>query len=250
MKQKFKTFSLLFCALAMTAMCACTKDNNNPNNGGGNGGGNGGNNNTYNGHAYVDLGLPSGTLWATCNVGAERPEDFGDYFAWGETTPKTTYDWSTYKFCNGPNEWGDYVLTKYCDNSAYGYNGYTDTLTILLPEDDAATANWGNGWRMPTGNDMVELYENTTYRYHSMFNGVKGVLFTSKWNDNTLFLPHAGMIKDTTFFNGGYYYFNYWLSSNTTGDIQAGVIGDYTWMMRCYGLSVRAVCSGTPNWPL
>lgn len=78
---------------------------------------------------YVDLGLPSGTLWATCNVGADTPEGYGDYFAWGETQPKTTYNWSTYRYCNG-----DYVkLTKYCGNSSYGYNGFTDDLTVLQP---------------------------------------------------------------------------------------------------------------------
>ena len=134
--------------LAVTAMLVvgCTKPDE-PGNGGngGNNGGNGGGG-TYNGHEYVDLGLPSGTLWATCNVGAETPEGYGDYFAWGETELKTTYNLSTYKYTNGSYD----QLTKYCSNSSYGYNGFTDTLTVLLPEDDAATANWGDGWCMPT----------------------------------------------------------------------------------------------------
>ena len=92
-------------------------------------------------YAYVDLGLPSGLLWATCNVGADNPEDYGDYFAWGETQPKdVVYYWSTYPYCNGSYN----TLTKYCNNSNYGYNGFTDDLTILLPEDDAATANSGS----------------------------------------------------------------------------------------------------------
>ena len=89
---------------------------------------------------YVDLGLPSGTLWATCNIGASSPEDYGYYFAWGETEPydenggKTTFNWSTYKWCNG-----DYnKITKYCDNSSYGNNGFTDGKTELDPDDDAA----------------------------------------------------------------------------------------------------------------
>ena len=78
------------------------------------------------GHEYVDLGLPSGTLWATCNVGADTPEGYGDYFAWGETEPKEVYSWETYKWCNGD----EYSMTKYCTNSQYGYNGFTDGSTI------------------------------------------------------------------------------------------------------------------------
>ena len=103
-------------------------------------------------HEYVDLGLPSGTLWATTNVGAEKPEDYGLYFAWGETTGYTgdtndgyLFDWASYKWCNG-----DYnQLTKYCYDISSGYNGFTDTLTELEPEDDAAYVNWGPDWRMP-----------------------------------------------------------------------------------------------------
>ena len=98
---------------------------------------------TLNGHDYVDLGLPSGTLWATCNVGAETPEGYGDYFAWGEIEPKSLYEWSTYKYCHGDFD----QLTKYCQNATYGYDGYTDDLCVLLQMDDAATANWGEGWR-------------------------------------------------------------------------------------------------------
>ena len=99
---------------------------------------------TLNGHEYVDLGLPSGTLWATCNVGADTPESYGDYFAWGETEPKTTYDWSTYKYCVGEYD----RLTKYCSDTTYGYNGFTDNLYVLQLSDDAASVNWGEGWRM------------------------------------------------------------------------------------------------------
>jgi hypothetical protein len=137
-------------------------------------------------HAYVDLGLPSGTLWATCNIGADNPEDYGDYFAWGETQPKSTYNWSTYQYCNGNYN----TLTKYCNNSSYGYNGFTDNLTILLPEDDAATVNWGSDWRMPTEEEWQELYNNTTCTWTTQ-NGVNGRLFTAA-NGNNLFLPAAG----------------------------------------------------------
>ena len=137
-------------------------------------------------HEYVDLGLPSGTLWATCNIGADAPEEYGDYFAWGETEPKSVYNWSTYQHCMGTNR----TLTKYCSNSSYGYNGFTDALTILLPEDDAATSNWGNDWRMPTIEECNELISNTTHTWITL-NGVTGCLFTAS-NGNSLFLPATG----------------------------------------------------------
>ena len=137
-------------------------------------------------HAYIDLGLPSGLLWATCNVGADTPEGYGDYFAWGETQPKDVYNWSTYQYCMGSY----YTLTKYCTYPDYGYNGFTDNLTILLPEDDAATANWGNGWRMPTKEEWQELYQNTIVTWTQQ-NGVNGWLLTAP-NGNSLFLPAAG----------------------------------------------------------
>lgn len=88
-------------------------------------------------HEYVDLGLPSGTLWATMNIGATAPEEYGDYFAWCETAPKDVYDRSTYKWCNGDYD----QMTKYCDNSSYGYNGFVDNKTEIVPMDDAATVN-------------------------------------------------------------------------------------------------------------
>ena len=137
-------------------------------------------------HDYVDLGLPSGRLWATCNVGAETPEEYGYYFAWGETQPKEYYDWNTYQYCNGYYN----TLTKYCNNPYYGYNGFTDNLTTLLPEDDAATTNWGLDWRMPTGEEWQELIENTTSTWTTQ-NGIGGRLFTSS-NGNSMFLPAAG----------------------------------------------------------
>jgi len=126
-------------------------------------------------HEYVDLGLPSGLLWATCNVGADAPEEYGDYFAWGETQPKDTYEWSTYQYYDGSH------LTKYTGS---------DGLTTLMPEDDAATANWGNSWRMPTKEEWQELYNNTTVTWTQQ-NGVYGRLFTAA-NGNSLFLPAAG----------------------------------------------------------
>ena len=187
--------------LMMVFALGCTKPDE-PNNGGNNSGqndtivepNNGGENDsiidnsgTLNGHDYVDLGLPSGTLWATCNVGAEVPEDYGDYYAWGETEPKTTYDWSTYKYCEGDYD----LLTKYCSESRYGYNGFTDDLYDLQPSDDAATVNWGEGWRMPDGAEGLELLNNCDHRWDSI-NGVSGLLVIGN-NGNTLFLPAAGL---------------------------------------------------------
>ena len=161
-------------------------------------------------HAYVDLGLPSGLLWATCNIGANAPEEYGDHFAWGETQPKDTYNWSTYQYCMGSEN----TLTKYCQNSNYGYNGFTDDLTTLLPEDDAATANWGEGWRIPTEEEFLELRSNTTHTWTTQ-NGVNGHLFTAS-NGNTLFLPAAGGSTVNGFGAAGY--FGYYLSSSLSTD--------------------------------
>ena len=198
-------------------------------------------------HEYVDLGLPSGLLWATCNVGADSPEDYGDYFAWGETVPKEYYNWSTYQYCNGNYN----TLTKYCYDAEYGNNGYVDNLTTLLPEDDAATANWGEGWRMPTKEEWEELRNNTTVTWTQQ-NGVNGRLFTAS-NGNSLFLPAAGVryvdeLGDAG--DGGYY----WSSSLST-DYPNGawdfyfnsVVYPMHDVHRSYGHSVRAVCSSAQN---
>ena len=135
---------------------------------------------------YVDLGLPSGTLWATCNIGASAPEEYGDYFAWGETEPKTTYSWSTYKYCMGDGD----QLTKYCPSADNGYNGFTDQLTKLQPEDDAATVILGDEWCTPTYDQWLELWEHTSFEWTKQ-KGVNGMLFTAD-NGNELFLPAAG----------------------------------------------------------
>ena len=193
-------------------------------------------------HEYVDLGLPSGTLWATCNVGATTPEGYGDYFAWGETQPKSYYNWSTYKYCNGDE------LTKYCTDSVYGINGFIDSLTTLVPSDDAATANWGNEWRMPTKEEWEELYKNTTHIWTTQ-NGVFGRLFTAS-NDNSLFLPAAGNRLDDNIRGVGSYG-DYWSNSlNTDVPIVAWYFyldsDDYDMSSGRYrnnGLSVRAVRS-------
>ena len=199
-----------------------------------------------NDHEYVDLGLPSGLLWATCNVGADNPEDYGDYFAWGETQPKDIYNWSTYQHCMGDND----MLTKYCSNSSYGYNGFTDNLTTLLPGDDAATANWGSGWRMPTKEEWQELYNNTTDTWTTQ-NGVNGHLFTAS-NGNSLFLPATGCRYYGTLFYGGSCGF-YWSSSLYTNPDHAWYFyfdsGNYNVYVetRNYGITIRPVRVGLQN---
>ena len=158
---------------------------------------------------YVDLGLPSGTLWATMNIGATSPEDYGDYFAWGETegyySGKTTFTSDNYKWYKG----SDKTITKYCDNSDYGYNGFADNKTELDPEDDAAYVNWGSGWRMPSYAQMSELINSryTTTEWTTV-NGVNGRKITSNTNGNSIFLPAAGYCYDTSPIagSGG----NYW----------------------------------------
>jgi hypothetical protein len=134
---------------------------------------------------YVDLGLS--VKWATFNLGASAPEEYGDYFAWGETEPKAKYGWAQYKWGNGENK----ALTKYCNKATYGEDGFTDNLTQLLPEDDAAHVNWDGNWRMPTAAEFDELINNCTIEKSTM-NGVNGYLLTSKINGNSIFLPMAG----------------------------------------------------------
>jgi hypothetical protein len=157
-------------------------------------------------HEYVDLGLPSGTLWATCNVGAENPEDYGDYFAWGETTGyndgKTTFSWSTYKYYDTLLQ----EVTKYCTKSDYAY--LVDNKKVLEPEDDAATVNWGVEWQMPSLEQFSELinseYTTTTW---TTLNGVNGRMIVSKSNGNRIFLPAAGHRSDTSLYVGiGHYW--------------------------------------------
>jgi uncharacterized repeat protein (TIGR02543 family) len=184
------------------------------------------------GHNYVDLGLPSGTKWATCNVGASTPIAYGDYFAWGETTAKETYNWDTYRYYDGSN------LTKYTGS---------DNLTTLEASDDAATANWGSGWRMPTAEEFDELQNNCTVIWTTQ-NGVNGRLFTGS-NGNSIFLPAAGYRYDSELGYAGSCG-DYWSSSLSSDDTDrawdlyfySGYSYMYTDGYRFFGLAVRAVC--------
>ena len=131
----------------------------------------------------VDLGLPSGTLWADRNVGAVSPEAYGDYFAWGETSPSDFYEWKNYKWCEGKNS----TMTKYCTNSEFGT---LDNKSILEAEDDAATVNMGSNWRMPTYDELDELVKTCAWEWTTL-NGTNGYRVTGP-NGNSIFLPAAG----------------------------------------------------------
>ena len=212
-------------------------------------------------HEYVDLGLPSGTLWATCNVGANNPEDPGDYFAWGETetyyssggntdnpvwkTGKSSsgYDWPTYKFCKD----GDSrKLIKYCSESKYGYNGYTDSCTVLEKSDDVAYQKWGSDWCMPTQSQFQELKDKCSWTWTSK-NGMNG--YEAKGpNGKTIFIPAAGFRHGTPLRDVGSIGF-YWSSSLHTDspyyghdlDFYSGSVVPGGWSGRAYGFSVRPV---------
>lgn len=137
----------------------------------------------------VDLGLPSGTKWANMNVGAESPEEYGLYFAFGETVGYTSnhgFSWANYKWCLGTAN----TYTRYCTDSS---KGTVDNLTTLLSADDAARQNWGGQWRMPTSADMQELIDNTISIWTTE-SGVNGRKFISKINGNSIFLPAAGYV--------------------------------------------------------
>ena len=174
--------------LMMVFAVSCQKPDE-PNNGGNDNG------NDVNGHEYVDLGLPSGTLWATCNVGSNTPEGYGDYYAWGETETKELYDWKSYKYGRFFNE--RYELNKYCTDSCYGINGFVDNLPVLESDDDVARVCWGEGWCMPTIGEWEELFLNTTGEWTKL-NDVKGWRCTAS-NGNSLFLPAAGYWWDDAF---------------------------------------------------
>ena len=198
----------------------------------------------YNGYAYVDLGLPSGLKWATCNVGASKPEENGDYFAWGETDPKSVYEWTSYKWCDG-----DYnKLIRYCTKSSYWNSPEPlDYKTTLDLEDDAARANWGGSWRMPTDAEWTELRNNCIWTW-TIQSGVNGRLVTSKTNSNSIFLPPAVSRDNMGISDAGAYGGYYWSSflDKNGPDSACGVyFGSGGVYRRSYyrfvGFSVRAV---------
>ncbi len=252
-----------------------TENGGSGDNSGNNGGGNSSSQSvvtfgTENGHDWVDLGLS--VKWATANVGASKPQDYGNYYAWGETTTKETYDWSTYKYGSC------FELTKYCDNSSCGKDGFTDSKTTLDLSDDAAYVNWGGKWRMPTEAQQDELRYECYWVWTESYNNsnVKGyIVYKAKTSsdkgkeinkgetpsssytlsDAHIFLPAAGY----RFSGDGRYAGSngYFWSSSLTTDYPYGAWcvyfltddvyynGDFHYTGsddRSYGRSVRAVC--------
>ncbi|MBQ6167652.1 MAG: hypothetical protein IJK41_09545 [Muribaculaceae bacterium] len=188
-------------------------------------------------HEYVDLGLPSGTLWATCNIGASSPEEYGDYFAWGEIEPKEVYTWDTYKWCDGTLT----SMTKYCLDSYYGQ---VDHKFELEPADDAAYMNWGPSWRTPNVEQMRELGQYCTWQSASI-NDISGYLVTGP-NGNTLFFPKGGMCDGSLNNLAGFFSF-YWSRMlhgysycNACSTYSMDVTGERS-RYRYIGLNVRAV---------
>ena len=237
MKSK-RILMVAFVAMLGMGVVSCEKENSTTN-------GNGGDNPSGGGNTpagWVDLGLPSGLLWAECNLGANVPEEYGDYYAWGETSTKDIYRWSTYKYCTVDGEGNLQTLTKYNTRNSYGT---PDNKTTLEAVDDAAMAALGTGARTPTKEEWEELINNTTVKWTTL-NGVNGREFTSA-NGNTLFLPAAGCRYgsecDDAFVYGYYWsssldesYPNYaWLFRFDSGD---QIVFDY---YRSHGFSVRAV---------
>ncbi|MBQ5894970.1 MAG: InlB B-repeat-containing protein [Bacteroidaceae bacterium] len=190
------------------------------------------------GYEYVDLGLPSGLKWANINVGASAPEDYGGYYAWGETEEKSNYTCSTYKWCKG----SIYTMTKYCTNSNYGT---VDNKTTLDPEDDVAHVKWGGTWRMPTQAELDELRNICTWTWTTQ-NGVNGNKVTGP-NGNSIFLPATGGRYGTEANNSGSA--GYYLSSSLYSNYSVLACclyfysDDYGWSYnnRYSGHSVRPV---------
>ena len=186
-----------------------------------------------NSHEYVDLGLPSGLLWATCNVGASTPEEYGDYFAWGETTTKETYDY-------------DNCPTYGLSTSELQSQGYIDSEGNLTAQYDAATANWGGDWRMPTYAEQEELINNCTWTWTTQ-NGVNGYNVEGP-NGNSIFLPAAGCRVGSSLSrdgSDGYYWIPSHYVHNEAYYLNFNIFGYYIFSeYREYGRSVRPVSGG------
>ena len=191
MKRTLKRFAMLSVAMLLV-FAGCEKDPGSENDNSNNGGGDTGNvSGTIAGHDYVDLGLPSGLKWATCNVGATTPEDYGNYYAWGETTTKS----------------------EYSEENSLTYGRDMDDISGNV-NYDAATANWGGSWRMPTRAEMEELIDNCSWTWTTQ-NGVNGMRATGT-NGNSIFLPAAGGCKGSSPYDVGEcgYYWSSWPGTN------------------------------------
>ena len=213
-----KALALAAAVMMMSAaFTACSKDNDAT---------------KHNTGKYVDLGLPSGLKWAKCNLGASKPSDYGDYYAWGEIEPKTTdYSWATYKWGTESN------MTKYNN---------TDSKTTLEAADDAATAKLGSPWRIPTNDEIQELLDKCTWTWTTQ-DGMKGYEVKGP-NGNSIFLPVAGNRTGSSLDHAGVY--GYYRSSSLSTGNSNKARGLYfnsskrglDIFGRCYGFTVRPVC--------
>lgn len=206
----------------------------------------------------IDLGLPSGLKWASFNLGATKPEEYGDYYAWGETDThyidrsstwasewtwkegRRGYNWESYKWCNGSN----YSLTKYCTDNRYGT---VDNKTVLEEDDDVARVTLGGGWRIPTDEEWTELRTLANWTW-TMENGVKGYKVTGP-NKNCIFLPAAGDICDIYMYHN-YYNGYYWSSSLATGDVfyfNPSLATENAWYVGMSQDGVWRSCNGFSN---
>ena len=191
----------------------------------------------------IDLGLS--VKWASFNVGAKKPEEYGDYFEWGEpTTSITILNESTYRWYDINTK----RLTKYCTDPAYGI---VDNKKTLDPEDDAAHVAWGKGWRIPTIAQIDELITKCNWRW-TTFNGINGYIVSSKKNSNYIFLPAAGLVGYTGIVNcnivGSYWSrslftdYSYDKGACLLSISSEEVGGSRSWSPRYIGRSIRPVC--------
>ena len=222
MKKTLKRFAMLSVAMLL-AFAGCEKDPGSENDNSNNGGGDTGNvSGTIAGHDWVDLGLPSGLKWATCNVGASKPHNYGNYYAWGETTTKSEYTEENSVTMGQP-------MSDFSGNATY----------------DAARANWGSTWRMPTKAEMQELENNCTWTWTAQ-GGINGYKVTGP-NGNSIFLPAAGFCSGSSHSEVGEFGY-YWSSKPYESgtycayrlDFDSGG-HDVLWINRSYGHTVRPV---------
>lgn len=200
-------------------------------------------------NSYTAINMGLSVKWATCNIGASTPEAHGNYYAWGETTTRYSYVWDYYKHCN----YGLYdSLTKYCTSSSYGSWSFTDNKTVLEAGDDAATELWGPLWRIPTIDEIMELWFNCTWTEENI-NGVNGYRVTSNvegYTDRSIFIPVSGYRYDVYSYNEDQCF--YWSSSlyastpsfakclHLPQDHDHSVFTTYNYS-RCYGMVIRPV---------